>query len=234
MRVSTAFNKMLGIPGAGVKTVSFAPEGIVVGLCRRSKRLHCPCGFQTPSVYDRSTRRWRHLDLGASKLYLQAEVRRLWCPRCQKVRTERVPWAREGARFSRDLEDVVAWCAQRMDKTAVARLLRISWSAVARIVVRVVHDHNDARRLDGLFRIGVDEVSWRKGHRYVTVVADRLRAVGQKVANLHTGTRLRPPFRSMQTVTLDKDYVLRRDQAHGRGKRRPTARPLPVRGPDGR
>ncbi|MDP9326791.1 MAG: transposase family protein, partial [Actinomycetota bacterium] len=49
--------------------------------------------------------------------------------------------AREGARFSRDLEDVVAWCAQRMDKTAVAILLGISWSAVARIVVRVVFEH---------------------------------------------------------------------------------------------
>lgn len=172
MRVSTAFNKMLAIPGAGVKAVSFAPEGIVVGLHRRTKRLRCPCGFATTSVYDRSTRRWRHLDLCASKLFLQAEVRRLWCPRCQKVRTERIPWAREGARFSRDLEDVVAWCAQRMDKTTVARLLGVSWSTVARIVVRVVSEHVDACRLEGLFRIGVDEVSWRKGHRYVTVVAD--------------------------------------------------------------
>ena len=172
MRVSTAFNKMLAIPGAGVATVSFTPEGIVVGLCRRTKKLRCSCGFTTPSVYDRHTRRWRHLDLGASKLFLQAEVRRLWCPRCEKVRTEQVPWARDGARFSRDLEDVVAWCAQRMDKTAVARLLGISWSAVARIVVRVVAEHLDGRRLEGLFRIGVDEVSWRKGHRYVTVVAD--------------------------------------------------------------
>jgi len=163
---------MLAIPGAGVATVSFTPEGIVVGLCRRTKKLRCSCGFTTPSVYDRHTRRWRHLDLGASKLFLQAEVRRLWCPRCEKVRTEQVPWARDGARFSRDLEDVVAWCAQRMDKTAVARLLGISWSAVARIVVRVVAEHLDGRRLEGLFRIGVDEVSWRKGHRYVTVVAD--------------------------------------------------------------
>jgi len=139
---------------------------------RRKKKLTCPCGFGTKAVYDRSVRRWRHLDLGAARLMLQAEVRRLWCPVCQRVRTEQVPWARPGARCSRDLEDMIAFMAQRMDKTTVARLLGISWATVARVVVRVVSDHIDGRRLEGLLRIGVDEVSWRKGHRYVTVVAD--------------------------------------------------------------
>jgi transposase len=172
VRVTTAFNKMLAIPGATVTTVSFTPEGIVVGLKLRRRRLHCPCGFTTGAAYDRSTRRRRHLDLGSSKLLLEAEIRRVWCRRCHRVRTERVPWAREGARFSRDLDDVVAWCAQRMDKTAVSRLLRVSWSAVAGAVRRVVSDRLDETRLDHPYRIGIDEVSWRKGHRYLTVVAD--------------------------------------------------------------
>jgi transposase len=88
------------------------------------------------------------------------------------MRTEEVPWARPGARLSRDLEDLIAFCAQRMDKTTVARLLRVSWASVTRAVVRVVADHLDAARLDGLYRMGVDEVSYRKGHRYLTGVAD--------------------------------------------------------------
>lgn len=62
--------------------------------------------------------------------------------------------------------------AQRMDKTTITRLLRVSWEAVARIVIDVVVEQLDTARLDGLFRIGVDEVSYRKGHRYLTVVAD--------------------------------------------------------------
>jgi transposase len=172
VRVSTAFNTMLGIPGATVTTVSFTPAGVVVGLKLRRRRLICPCGCSARAVYDRHIRRWRHLDLGATKLWLEAEVRRLRCGDCGRVRTEQVPWAREGARFSRDLDDVVAWCAQRMDKTAVARLLGVSWSSVARAVTRVVQDELDDARLDHLFRIGIDEVSWRKGHRYLTVVAD--------------------------------------------------------------
>ena len=64
MRPSTAFNKMLANEGATVTTVSFTPEGVVVGLRLRARRLRCPRGFTTGAVYDRSKRRWRHLDLG--------------------------------------------------------------------------------------------------------------------------------------------------------------------------
>ena len=67
---------------------------------------------------------------------------------------------------------IVAWLAQRTDKTTITRLLRVSWEAVATIVEHVVADELDESRFVGLTRIGVDEVSYRKGHRYLTVVAD--------------------------------------------------------------
>ena len=172
MRATTAFNKMLAIPGAHVAAVTFTPEGIVIDLARRAKRLRCPCGWSTRATYDRSRRSWRGLDLGATKLVLRAEIRRLWCRACGRVRTEQVPWARPGARFTGDFEDVVCWLAQRMDKTAITKLLRCSWEAVAGIVQRVVADQLDATRLEQVYRIGVDEVAYRKGHRYLTVVAD--------------------------------------------------------------
>jgi transposase len=172
VRATTAFNKMLAIPGADVAGVHFTGTGIVVDVKRRARRLTCPCGWSTRAVYDRSIRVWRALDVGATRLRLRAEIRRLGCRSCGRVRTEQVPWARPGARFTRDFEDVVAWLAQRMDKTAITRLLRCSWEAVANIVTRVVADHLHDTRLDEVYRIGVDEVSYRKGHRYLTVVAD--------------------------------------------------------------
>jgi len=172
VRVTTAFNTMLQISGASVTTVEFTPSGIVVRVRLRRAKLRCPCGWQTRATYDRSVRRWRHLDLGACRLFLKAEIRRLNCWACGRVRTEEVPWARPGARLTRDLEDLVGFLAQRCDKTTVARLLRISWASVHRAVIRVVAEALDPARLQDLFRIGVDEVSWRKGHRYLTVVAD--------------------------------------------------------------
>ncbi|MGH9003517.1 MAG: ISL3 family transposase, partial [Acidimicrobiia bacterium] len=142
----------------------------------RRGKLVCPCGWKTRAVHDRSTRRWRHLDLGSSRLWLEAEIRRLRCRRCRRVRTEEVPWARPKARHTRDFQDVVAWLAQRTDKTTITRLLRVSWEAVARIVIVVVAEEINDARLDELYRIGVDEVSHRKGHRYLTIVADHDRA----------------------------------------------------------
>jgi transposase len=172
VRVTTAFNKMLAIPGASVASVVFTSEGVIVGLRRRRKGPVCPCGWQGRAVYDRTIRQWRGLDLGAMKLFLEAEIRRLHCRRCDRVVTEAVAWARPAARHTRDFEDVVAWLCQHTDKTTVTRLLRTSWETVTRIVGRVVAEHLDTGRLKDLYRIGVDEISYRRPHRFLTVVAD--------------------------------------------------------------
>jgi transposase len=172
VRTTTAFNRILEIPGAFVTGVEFSPAGVVVRLRLRRAKHRCPCGWRTWSSYDRSLRKWRHLDLGAVRCMLEVELCRIHCRACQRVRTEEVAFARPGARHTREFEDVVAWLAQRTDKTTVTRLLRVSWEAVSRIVRDVVGDAIDDSRLDGLARIGVDEVSYRRGHRYLTVVAD--------------------------------------------------------------
>ena len=173
MRVSTAFNRMLRVPGAWVDEVDLDDdEVVVVRLRRKSPRRRCPCGSESRTRYDTSRRRWRHLDLGARQLWLEAEIWRLDCRACGRVRTEEVPWARPGARHTYDLENLIGWLAQRTDKTSICRLLRVSWEAVQAAVTRVVADHLDDRRLDGLFNLGVDEISYKRGHQYLTVVAD--------------------------------------------------------------
>ena len=173
MRATTAFNRMLAIPGASVVSIAFEPEGIVVAIQRRFRRLTCPdCSWSGPSIYDRSTRRWRHVDAGGSKLWLECEIRRLRCRRCERVVTEAVPWARPAARLTADVQDLAAHMAQRMDKTTVCALLRLSFETVADLVCDVVAEHINDERLNELYRIGVDEISYRKGHRYLTIVAD--------------------------------------------------------------
>ena len=145
----------------------------MVGVRLRRRRAACSgCGQRAPT-HDRSLRRWRHLDLGAQRCLIEAEIRRVRCPGCG-VKVEAVPFARPRARHTRDLEDVVAFLAQQTNKTAIAKLLRIDWETVGRIVSRVVADHLDETRLAGLVMIGVDEVSWRKRHRYLTCVADHV------------------------------------------------------------
>ena len=102
---------------------------------------------------------------------IRAYLRRLTCP-THGVVVEGVPFARHKARFIRDFEGLVAWCATKMDQTAVSRLTRINWRTVGKIIERVVADELDPERLNDLYDIGVDEVSYKKYHNYLTVVVD--------------------------------------------------------------
>jgi transposase len=109
--------------------------------------------------------------LSGWRLAVRCDLRRLVCP-THGVRTEGVSFARAGSRFTRDFEDLVGWLATTMDKTALCRLVRIDWDTTGRIIERVMTDGLDPKRLDKLFVAGVDEVAWRKGHSYLTLVSN--------------------------------------------------------------
>jgi transposase len=175
VRATTAFNKIVTPLGAKVTNVAFEADAVVLLVRPTRRRLFCVCGFSTRAIYDRSVRRWRHLDALGTKVVIEAEIRRVACTACEKVVTEEVTWARHGARHTSSFENVVAWWCQRADRTSVASFWRCDWTTVTAIVVRVVAEHLRDSRFDGLTRIGVDEIAWSKGHRYVTVVVDQSR-----------------------------------------------------------
>jgi transposase len=106
--------------------------------------------------------------------WLRYAPRRVDCGTCG-VRVEQVPWAAQFARFTLEFEEMVAYLAQRMDRTAVRKQLGINWRTVGTIVERVVAERLDPARLDDLSIIGVDELSFRRNHQYVTVVVDHLK-----------------------------------------------------------
>ena len=177
MRVTTAFSRLLRLKGVWVKKVCFEHDRVVVFVALRRRRLVCPlCEYSTRARRDtRPTDSvWRHLDLGTWRLEIRCRRRRLRCPE-HGARAEGVPFARPGCEFTRDFECLVAWLATRTDKSTVKRLVRIDWDTVGRIVARVCADELDGDRLEGLFDIGIDEVSWRKQHRYLTLVVDHQR-----------------------------------------------------------
>jgi len=174
VRVTTAFNMLLALPGVNVTAVEFIADRVVVDVRLRRRRLVCPhCGYSTRWRHNTQARpsTWRALDLGVWRVTIRAQLRRLACPD-DGVVVEEVPFARHGARMTRDVDDLVAWLATKMDKTAITRLLRVNWRTVGVIIERVVADELDPDRLDGLYEIGIDEVSYRKQHHYLTIVAD--------------------------------------------------------------
>ena len=124
MRATTLLNGLLDLPGITARGVSLPQPGqLVVEVALRRQRLVCPeCGWSTRARYDRRgvASRWRHLDFGRRQVRIRAQLRRLCCP-VHGVRTEAVPFARPGAGFTRDFDDLVAWLATKMDKSAIVR-----------------------------------------------------------------------------------------------------------------
>jgi transposase len=141
---------------------------------RKGARGRCGrCGRKAP-WYDRGEgrRRWRALDLGTIRAELEADAPRVNC-RQHGPTVIQVPWARHGAGHTHGFDETVAWLAVRCSKTAVCELMRIAWRTVGAIVARVWADGERLHdRFAGLRRIGVDEVAYKTGHRYLTVVVD--------------------------------------------------------------
>jgi transposase len=169
VRGGSVFAGLLGLGRAVVESVRIE-EGDVVVRARPRRRdvARCGvCGRRAPG-YDRGEgrRRWRALDLGTTRAFVEAAAPRVECRR-QGVVVARVPWARHGCWFTREFEEQVGWLATHCSKTAACELMRISWLSVGRIIERVVAEQAGRRgdRLAGLQRIGIDELSYRKGQR---------------------------------------------------------------------
>ena len=84
-------------------------------------------------------------------------------------------WRRRcrGPVMGRGFEDTIGWLATATSKTAVTELMRIAWRTVGGIVERIqVEIDGQVDRLAGLKRIGIDEISYKRGHKYLTIVVD--------------------------------------------------------------
>ena len=217
MRAAAVLNRLLGFAGTVVDDVSFTETAIVIAVRLRSKMLVCPCGRTSRARYDSSRRRWRHVDFGRHQVVIEAEIRRVDCRGCARVRTEWMPWARPGARHTRDFEDLAGWLVKRMSKAGVAMLLRTTWHTIDTLVRRLVDQHLDADRLDGLYRIGVDEIAYRKGRKFLTVVTDHDTGRVVHIAEGRTSAALAVFYEQLgprrceliQAVTMDMTRIYR-------------------------
>lgn len=141
----------------------------------KGQRHRCPICHKRCPGYDTITiqRRWRTLDFGTILVYIVADVERIECKE-HGVLSEAVPWAYHNSRFTKVFEAHAIFFATRLTKTDVADTLRIDWRTVGEIIKRCKDriDPDHTLRYDGLVRIGIDETSYKKGHKYLTVIVD--------------------------------------------------------------
>jgi transposase len=177
VRNASLWRVLLGVESTVVEGVEFDEEAEVLVAHvrpRRANRGRCgTCGSRA-SWYDRGPgrRRWRGLDVGTIQVFLEADAPRVNCA-AHGPTVRQVPWARHGAGHTHSFDQQVAWLATQCSKRAITELMRIAWRTVGAIITRVWAD--TAAGVDafaGLQRIGIDEISYKRRHKYLTVVVD--------------------------------------------------------------
>jgi transposase len=186
--LSSIFKTLLGVEKAALESVEMYEErgeqAVVARVCLHKRhRWRCPeCKRKSP-FYDQpyDARRWRALDMGSTRCYIEMGLPRVECP-VHGVHSAWVPWADHGARMTRAFDQMTTWLARHLSKSAASELMRIDWKSVGGIVRRVVdrlEAERGTHRFDGLEAIGIDETSYKKGYKYLTVVVDH--ATGEVV-----------------------------------------------------
>lgn len=178
MSVLTLWRPLLGLEDTAIEDVRVepGPAGRVVVKVRPMARQKNRCGrCRRPSRgYDagRGRRVWRTLDHGTKLAYLEADAPRVKCP-VHGVVVAHVPWAHHGSGHTHQFDQQIGWLTVHTSKAAVTELMRVAWRTVGAIVTRVWADLDAAGdRLDGLRRIGIDEISYKRGYKFLTVVVD--------------------------------------------------------------
>lgn len=178
-----------------------------------SRLLQCGvCRQRCRQIHSRSpARQWRDLSMRALPLILVYRPFRLCCPRCG-VRAEKAPWAEPWARVTVSLARSVAVLTRELSWQKAAQHFGLNWKSVATIVRRAVQYGLKHRSRRAVHVIGIDEVSRRKGHHYLTVVYDLERRVllwvgedrkEETLAKFFTETLGSRRCRTLQTICMD-------------------------------
>lgn len=179
---NTICKKLLGVKSAVVTGQDFYidQDGVThLRIHARPNRWHaddCPICHKHCRPYDvqsKFPRTWRALDWEGILVEVQYHTHRIQCPE-HGVLVADVPWAYPGSGFTKNFDLVVSWLATCLPRSTVSEYMRIDWATVGRCIHRVLQviEPERTRRLDGLVNIGIDETSYRKGHKYITVVVN--------------------------------------------------------------
>lgn len=177
MALVSLWRGLLGLEHTAIENVRWDGAVLVIDV-RPMARQRGRCGrCRRPGArYDagRGRRRWRSLDQGTALTFLEADAPRV---RCQEhgVVVAHVPWAAHGAGHTHTFDAQVAWLATKTSKAAATELMRVAWRTVGAIIARVWAAAEAAAAtdgLDGLRRIGIDEIAYRRNMKYLTVVVD--------------------------------------------------------------
>jgi len=174
MLIESLVKETVELQGFRVAKVTGGVSGLVA-MIAPDGRFSPRCGqCLEPAPYrdTRPMRGFRHVPMWGIPVELRYAPRRVSCPRCEGVHVEAMPWVSGKQRMTRALMVTLATWTRALPWKQVALLFGCAWGTVASAVEEAVAYGLANRDLDGLTHIGIDEISRKRGHVYVTNVYD--------------------------------------------------------------
>lgn len=169
------YAKLLGLtPPWGVENVELklATGEVHIHVALPPKELWvCPECLERAPIHDHRERVWRHLDTFQYRTFLHTRIPRLNCPN-HGIKQIQVPWAEDGSRFTAIFEALAIDWMKQASISAVAQRLHLTWDEAAGIQERAVRRGLARREAEVVRYMGIDETSFQRRHKYVTVVSD--------------------------------------------------------------
>lgn len=175
MHLRTVLNAAYRHKGFVYEREQFNDEKSCIEICvreRQGSRAVCSCCGNTGPTYDHlAPRRFQMIPIWGLAVFLVYAMRRVDCQHCQRVCVERVPWSIGGkSRQTTAFAHHLAGWARFLSWTEVGRRCGTCWDNVANAVTWLVEYGLKHRSIAGISAIGVDEIQYRSGHKYLTLV----------------------------------------------------------------
>jgi transposase len=174
LQLTTILNRCHRFPGFVYQHARFSSDyksiEIAVRPRRRSKAICSRCHQPAPGYDQLAERRFEFIPFWGFLVFLLYSMRRVACSRCQAVVVEEVPWGDGKRTLTRAYMLFLARWARQLSWKETAAAFRTSWEKVFDAVEYVVTFGLEHRALGQIDAIGVDEIQYAKGHKYLTLV----------------------------------------------------------------
>jgi transposase len=155
------------LPGASESRIQAQPDKRFAPICHG-------CGQKACGVHSWAERTVRDLNMATARVWIRCRYRKLFCPQCQGIHIEDLQLFHPYLRVTRRMAHYVYQLCRMLTVSDVARHLGLNWKTVKDIDKYYLERDYGQPDLNGLRILAVDEISIRKGHRYLTVVLDYL------------------------------------------------------------
>jgi transposase len=174
LQLITILNRCHRFPGFVYRQARFSSDGTSIEIAvspRVGSKAVCSGCHQPAPGYDRlAERRFEFIPFWGFLVFLLYSMRRVDCRRCQAVVVEEVPWGDGKRTLTRVYMLFLARWGRRLSWKETAEAFRTSWEKVFDAVEHVVTYGLEHRKLGQIDAIGVDEIQYAKGHKYLTLV----------------------------------------------------------------